>query len=72
MRKKRELPKVDVKTEQMLTLPEVQAILRISKSHSYKLVHTAGFPVVRVSAHSYRVPHSALMKWIERRSRSAA
>ena len=49
--------------EQLLTLSEAQAILRVSKSKMYRLIHKEGLPVVKVGS-TYRIRMSELEKYL--------
>ena len=48
----------------VLTMKNVQNILGISKTKTYELPHTEGFPVVRFGR-SLRVPKAAFLRWLE-------
>ena len=50
--------------EQLLTLAEVQAILRVSKSKMYRLIHQEGLPAVRLGS-TYRIRQSDLDVFLE-------
>lgn len=45
--------------EQLLTLAEAQAILRVSRSKMYRLIHQEGLPAVRLGS-TYRIRQSDL------------
>ena len=49
--------------EQLLTLAEAQAILRVSKSKMYRLIHQEGLPAVRLGS-TYRIRISELEKYL--------
>ena len=49
--------------EQLLTLSEAQAILRVSKSKMYRLIHKEGLPVVKVGS-TYRIRIPELEKYL--------
>ena len=49
--------------EQLLTLSEAQAILRVSRSKMYRLIHKEGLPVVKVGS-TYRIRMSELEKYL--------
>ena len=49
--------------DQFLTLAEAQAILRVSKSKMYRLIHKEGLPVVKVGS-TYRIRMSELEKYL--------
>ena len=48
----------------VLTVEQVQKILGISRVKAYELVHTAGFPTIRIGR-AIRVPREALMRWLD-------
>jgi excisionase family DNA binding protein len=48
---------------ELLTLAEVQAILKVGRSKVYSLANEPGFPAVRIG-HRIRVPRAALERWI--------
>ena len=50
--------------EQLLTLSEAQAILRVSKSKMYRLIHQEGLPAVRLGS-TYRIRQSDLDVFLE-------
>ena len=50
-------------SEKLLTLAEAQAILRVSKSKMYRLIHKEGLPVVKVGS-TYRIRMSELEKYL--------
>ena len=50
--------------EQLLTLAEAQAILRVSKSKMYRLIHQEGLPAVRLGS-TYRIRQSDLDVFLE-------
>lgn len=47
------------------SVPELAAVLGVSKTTAYQLVRTAGFPAVKVSANRTVVPRVALDRWLE-------
>ena len=49
--------------DQFLTLADAQAILRVSKSKMYRLIHKEGLPVVKVGS-TYRIRMSELEKYL--------
>lgn len=49
--------------EQLLTLAEAQAILRVSKSKIYRLIHKEELPAVKVGS-TYRIRISELEKYL--------
>lgn len=48
----------------MLNANELAALLGISRSNAYVLMHSRGFPVLKIGARML-VPKSQLQKWIE-------
>ena len=48
----------------ILTVEQLQDFLGISRPKAYELVHTKGFPTVRLGR-AIRVPREALMRWLE-------
>ena len=51
----------------MLSVPEVAAILRISRAGAYELVHTKDFPAIKIG-NRIVVPRDKLLEWIEMKS----
>jgi excisionase family DNA binding protein len=49
----------------ILTVEQLQDFLGISRPKAYELVHTKGFPTVRIGR-AIRVPREALMQWLKR------
>jgi excisionase family DNA binding protein len=47
----------------ILTVEQLQDFLGISRPKAYELVHTKGFPAIRIGR-TIRVPREALMRWI--------
>jgi len=54
----------------MLRGPEVAETLGISRALAYRWMQIGILPTVRVSR-SVRVPHDALLQWIQRNTRNA-
>ena len=52
----------------ILTVEQLQDFLGISRPKAYELVHTKGFPTVRIGR-AIRVPREALMRWIDEQKR---
>lgn len=52
-------------SEQLLTLAEAQAILRVSKSKMYRLIHQEGLPTVKLGS-TYRIRLSELESYLEK------
>ena len=50
--------------QDVLTVAEVAAVLRIPLRSAYRLAATPGFPVVRLTARAYRVPWAGLQAWL--------
>ncbi len=53
----------EVKNE-ILTVKEIQQILRIGTNTAYNLIHSKAFPVVRIGQ-SYRIPAASFYAWLE-------
>ena len=51
-------------SEKLLTLAEAQAILRVSKSKMYRLIHREGLPAVRLGS-TYRIRQSDLDEFLK-------
>ena len=51
----------------MLSVPEVAAILRISRAGAYELAHTKDFPAIKIG-NRIVVPRDKLLEWIETKS----
>jgi excisionase family DNA binding protein len=49
--------------KEILTMLEVQGLLRVSKNTAYELAHRKGFPAVRFGR-TIRVPRKALEEWL--------
>lgn len=47
----------------VLTVPEVQKTMRISRVKAYELMHQTGFPVIRVGR-AIRIPRDGFLKWL--------
>ena len=50
--------------EQLLTPAEAQAILRVSKSKMYRLIHQEGLPAIKLGS-TYRIRRSDLDRFLE-------
>lgn len=48
---------------EILTVPEMAELLKISRTTAYEWVHIAGFPALRVG-NCIRVPRGLLMDWV--------
>ncbi len=55
---------IDASHEELLTVPEVAAILRISTQAVYRLIREGRLPAVRLGR-GVRVDHGMLRRWIE-------
>jgi excisionase family DNA binding protein len=55
---------------ELLTLAEVQQILRIGRSKVYELAHRKDFPAIKIDR-SIRVPRAALEQWLLNQRRSS-
>jgi excisionase family DNA binding protein len=51
----------------VLKVRHIQETLGISRQESYRLVHMAGFPVMRIGR-SIRVPQDAFLRWLEQQA----
>jgi excisionase family DNA binding protein len=51
----------------LLTISEVCKILRVSKPTAYNLIHSKGFPRIKVGR-EWRVEEQLLLKWIQENS----
>lgn len=49
----------------ILTVKDVQNILRIGQVSAYALVRSNAFPVIRIGR-SYRIPQDTFMEWIRK------
>ena len=48
----------------LLTVPELANFLKVSRTKAYELVHTEGFPVIRLGR-CMRISKEALINWLE-------
>ena len=55
--------------EPLLDARDVQRVLRLSKTRTHELLHSQGFPLVRLGR-SLRVESDALRAWIARQQES--
>ena len=53
--------------KEILTVKDVGNFLRIGTNADYKLIHSKGFPVIKIGQ-CYRVPTKAFLKWVEKES----
>jgi excisionase family DNA binding protein len=51
----------------MLSVPEVAAVLRISRAGAYELVHSKGFPSLTIGSRIV-VPKEKFIAWIDEKS----
>ena len=49
----------------VLTVKQVQEVLRIAKPNAYNLAHQKDFPSIRVGR-AIRVPRDAFLRWLEK------
>ena len=56
------------KDKMVINVNELAEVLGISKPRAYDLVHTEGFPVVKVSERRLVVPVKALEAWLEKQA----
>jgi excisionase family DNA binding protein len=54
----------------LLTIPEVAALLRLSRAKVYRLIYYEGLPVLHFGR-SVRVSMLGLQQWLARREKSA-
>jgi hypothetical protein len=47
----------------LYTVKDIQRIFHFSKTYTYKLIHTAGFPVIYINT-EIRIPKKELEKWL--------
>jgi excisionase family DNA binding protein len=50
-------------TEQVLTVADVQKILKISRAMSYALVNSGTFPIIRIGK-AIRIPTRTFQEWL--------
>jgi excisionase family DNA binding protein len=51
----------------VLTVAQVQAVLRIARGTAYELVHQAGFPTIRIGR-ALRIPKAGFIRWLREAS----
>ena len=56
------------KDKLVINVDELAEVLGISRPRAYDLVHTEGFPAVRVSERRFVVPVKALEAWLEKQA----
>lgn len=49
---------------EILTVKEVQNILKIGTNAAYNLIHSKAFPVIKIGQ-SYRIPAESFYAWLE-------
>lgn len=49
--------------EQVLTVADIQKILKISRAMSYELVNSGAFPVIRIGK-AIRIPARTFLEWL--------
>ena len=49
---------------EILTVKEIQQILRIGTNAAYNLIHSKAFPVIKIGQ-TYRIPTTAFYNWLE-------
>lgn len=49
---------------EILTVKEIQQILKIGTNAAYHLIHSKSFPVTKVGQ-SYRIPAASFYAWLE-------
>ncbi len=52
----------------MLTVKDIKILFDIGQKQAYELVHTQGFPAVKVGT-SIKIPKYLLLKWLEDNAR---
>lgn len=57
--------------QEILTVKDVQQILKIGTNSAYNLIHSNAFPVKKVG-HSYRIPRKPFFAWLSQQNTSAA
>jgi len=55
---------------QLLTIPEVAAMLKIGRTKVYDLIKTDSLPVVQIGS-AKRVPVASLNEWLEHRRKAS-
>lgn len=51
--------------QETYTVKEIKNILRIGQVNAYQLIHTPGFPVVKIGR-TYRIPRVGFYNWLDR------
>ena len=52
------------RTQETLTVKEIQDILKIGTNSAYNLIHSKPFPVIKIGQ-SYRIPKGPFYAWME-------
>ena len=52
--------------DENITVDELKRYLRIGTTSVYKLIHSEGFPAIRVSPRRIIIPKAALDDWMKR------
>ena len=60
----------EIMQQEILTVKEIQHILRIGQVNAYQLIRTPGFPVVKIGR-AYRIPRSSFYDWLSRQKCAA-
>ncbi len=50
--------------EDILTVKEMQKILKIGTNAAYNLIHSKAFPVIKIGQ-TYRIPSAPFYAWLE-------
>ena len=54
--------------QKMLSVYDLMEYLHIGQTNAYALVHTPGFPAVKITAQRYVIPVDLLDKWLAERA----
>ena len=52
------------RTQETLTVKEIQDILKMGTNSAYNLIHSKAFPVIKIGQ-SYRIPKGPFYAWME-------
>lgn len=55
-------------SDEVLTVPEMAKLLKISENTAYTWTHIEGFPAVRIG-NRIRIPRALLLEWMEAQAR---
>ncbi|TCL40032.1 AlpA family transcriptional regulator [Anaerospora hongkongensis] len=58
------------KTEPLMKIKEVAERLNVSRTIVYEIIHSEGFPLVKLGPKKYRVYRDKLERWIANSGRS--